>query len=730
MLPLDAERRADRISAAVAEYASGAKHSIALTLAGALLRNGEMPGRVPQMIARIMMPYSTDIAKRMTDAKDTCMRWNRELAIDSNLQPWPNLHLETMRAYGYLPEELPTRSIEEISVELKETMRNPGDGLTLIQAQCGLGKTTTWREVAIENAAKPGKIGVKSALSVPTTKVAKEQFEYMKSTGQKVMRRFGPLSVLNSDGQPECRYHAQGQALAHGGISVAVALCRGCGHRSECKAVDGFEGDEDAKIALGPHELVSDLVAFAGTTGLVAIDEPPELLEEYRFTLVDVDRAFEELGRGWFSKSFAPYMKPILNGVLNWMKRGKDTKMGSIRRGLTDIDPDLEYAALDFSKGLALCDVVSWAENAVPADYKGNGPPLHEGARNMLRADLKNATLVGEAGRIVWLIRRAVLEEESVSATVEVNEETGVTELILLPTNDRMCDALRRGGPTVLMAADANVVRPLVERVLGYTSPLLAFRAPEPLVERTLWNVRRCNRRGWLQPTMNVPAIVEAFERVVTWYMEDLESFDAGLPLAIVTFMPIRRAIQGEGDQELTEKLRAVLARLPRPPVYGHYGGLRGLDEWKGLDSLATVGDPYQNVDTLRRQMEWAASGNLHVATPDFWDRMHAAAELEQAHGRLRTVHRTTKARQLHVGSVEPAGWCKFKPRDGPPKLPLLPDEKGALDSLIGALGGVRAAARSSNVCYRTFKRWISNDSVPEEVVLRLREAAKGTRPR
>lgn len=694
------------------------------------------------MVARMLQPFSSDIAGRIKDAQDTCRRWNNDLAIDSDLSEWPNLEDEGMRAFGYLPEAAATMPLEEASAGMLKLMRNPGDGLTLLQAQCGLGKTTTFRQVAIENAKKEGRLGVKSALSVPTNKVAIEQFDYIKSVGEKVQRRFGPLSVLRDDGTPECRYHAQGKALAAGGISVAVALCRGCAHRKECKAVDGFVGDEDARIALGPHELVSDLVAFAGQTGLVAIDEPPDLLDEFRFSSVDIGRAFDELGRGWFSNSYAPMMRPILNGVMAWMSRvdGPKTKgkahdgddhgrLGPITRGLTTIDPSLENAAFEYAaaRGMELVTPVEWATHAVPADYVGNGPPIHEGARNMLRVDLRSATAAGEAGRISWLIRRAVLDEEGVSAVVERNEDTGVAELVLVPTNERMHDALRRAGPTVLMAADANVVRPLVERVLGCTSPLLAFRAPEPMVERTLWRMRGATRKGWLKPQLNIAGIADAIDRVVTWYLEA----PTDKPLAIVSYMPIEAALAGRStaDIELVDRLQPIIARLPRPPVLGHYHGLRGLDEWKALDALATVGDPYQNVGTLRRQMEWARSGNLSVTTPDFWDRMHAAAELEQAHGRLRTIHRTTRARQLHVGNVEPAGWSKWKPRDGPPKRTLSPDEKETLESLVRLNGGVRAAARYLRVTYRTLKRWIASESAPEDKVHMLRQGAKIDRP-
>ncbi|WP_437498241.1 hypothetical protein [Sorangium sp. So ce1099] len=55
-----------------------------------------------------------------------------------------------------------------------------------------------------------------------------------------------------------------------------------------------------------------------------------------------------------------------------------------------------------------------------------------------------------------------------------------------------------------------------------------------------------------------------------------------------------------------------------------------------------------------------------YIGLPD-WERRYealCAAELEQAHGRLRTVHRTRPARMLHVGNVVPGGWRDAEVRE------------------------------------------------------------------
>ena len=75
-------------------------------------------------------------------------------------------------------------------------------------------------------------------------------------------------------------------------------------------------------------------------------------------------------------------------------------------------------------------------------------------------------------------------------------------------------------------------------------------------------------------------------------------------------------------------------------------------------------------------------------------------AELEQAQGRLRSVHRTRPARALHVGRMLPGGpaWDalgRSVRAAGRPKTRAALD-RASFQQMVDALGGVRAAARAA----------------------------------
>ena len=705
-----------RLADAVAPYVSGSRHDIALVLSAALMRRGVRPEHAPQVIAHALRPHSSDVAARVRDAEDTARKFIERRRINSDLSVWPGIDLEVRRIFGELPE-VPTgdraQTLEETTRRMAETMRHPGDGVSIIRAQCGLGKTTTWRQVAVERASSEEK-GNKSAISVPEHKIAIEQLDELRAAGHRALRIFSPLAMRREDGTPECKYHRVGNALAAGGISVSVALCRGCDYR-ECRAVGGQDGDDGARIMIGVHEQIGQLSSFVGSRGLLAIDEPPPLHNTICLSLDDLKRAMTELRGGWFAKSYTRAMLPIVDGVIRWMEAGVDEQAGPITRGLVDVDPGLENDAYDETGEVS---AVGWAENAM-GERPGTGVPIAEGMRMRLRLDYRSAEAVGNAANVLRLLRRAVMDEDDVAASVE--ERVGARILVLQALEAPMHNALRRGGPTLVMAADAEVVKPLIERAVGYAPPVHTFVVDEPLVERTLWLVPRATRTGWLNIEVHVPAIVMALEAAVEWYLEA----PTDRPLAIVTYQKVEEAILGgkNAHEELRDRLQPVLARLPQPPLTKHFGALRGVNEWKELDSLVTLGDPYPNVDTLRRQMEWIQTGTSSVVTPENWAQMHAAAELEQAHGRLRTVHRTRPARQLHVGLVTPAGWSDYHVRDGPPGRPRAPPESSeeSFAALVAKVGGTYAAAKRLGHAPRTLQRWISSGKAPAEAVRRLR---------
>ncbi|MGE0328653.1 MAG: hypothetical protein AB7S68_40435, partial [Polyangiaceae bacterium] len=189
-------------------------------------------------------------------------------------------------------------------------------------------------------------------------------------------------------------------------------------------------------------------------------------------------------------------------------------------------------------------------------------------------------------------------------------------------------------------------------------------------IERTVLRTSQANRKRWFEgghPKL-APSLLLAVQALVDWVLVAPGNGDTG----IITFsqleVGIRYALGLERDElrakarsekwpdglldAFSEQLGPILARLPQTPLTGHYGAVRGLDGMKECDNLVTLGDPWMNLSDALND-----AGFLGV--PDQWEARYEArcrAELEQAHGRLRTIHRTRPGRALHIGKVLPSG--------------------------------------------------------------------------
>ncbi len=719
-LPPELERASDRLFEVVAPLSMDLSwHALALKLSGLLCRKGVRAEYVPSMIACVLRGDS-EMTDRLTVARDTCRRYMSRLPIDSDVSEFEGVGRTVDELFGGVSYETAmtaTEPVEVVSAKLQETIRTATDGVTLVKAQCGLGKTYALRVIAKQRAEQVKKLGSKTAISVPTTKLAEQVQRDLAAAGVPCMRVFGPLSMPGPHKGKECKYSTAGAALARGGLSVATVLCRGCDHRESCKARDGVDGPLDAKVAVGPHALVAELAEHAGKTGLLGVDEPPPLLTIETLTLDDVRRARQELR--WFDANYGACMAPILDGVERWIERGTDLESGSILRGLTAIDPQLESDAFELTGAIT---AVEWAEAAMGI-RRGDAPPIRESVRAELRLDHRSARAAGDAAFVLSLIRRAVLSHEDVSVSVEDLPAKGgetMRKLVLVTAEKRMQRALRREGATVVVAADADVSRSLVARTIGYDPPMAVFRAAEVPVQRTLIRTPGANRKGWLGDELQAAPILRSIRALVDWFLEG----STILPLAVVTYQAIELELR-EQKTAFAKAAAEEFSRCPKGIVLGHYGALRGLDEWKELEALGTLGDPIPNIGVLERQAAWVRRGTVAIAPPEDWARQHAAAELEQAHGRLRTVHRKYPARQAHVGTIVPAGWGDrvrvVEAADGRPRGV----EVEQIGELIKHLGGATLVAKQLGMARSSVNRWVSKEArPPTEVVRALFELA------
>lgn len=211
-----------------------------------------------------------------------------------------------------------------------------------------------------------------------------------------------------------------------------------------------------------------------------------------------------------------------------------------------------------------------------------------------------------------------------------------------------------------------------------------------------------------------------------------------GLPaqrVGLLTHRPIALALQEAFDQlraslrdcvdggspfdALPELLPLELARLLAEGLHfelGYFGAQRGLDKWADCHVLATLGNPWPNVG--------AAFRAARVLGLDQEKYLHhqLQAELIQAHGRARTVHRKEPLLLLHYG-IEPdldmapqwaagAGGSLVAGRPGrqlPPAVaqawPATPDPDGPSQ---------REQARRLQVPWGTWHRWASQSGPPQ----------------
>ncbi len=753
-------------------------HSLFLALAGGLLARGVPPEHLPALCRAISLAtlIDTRTGDREASARSTVQRklsgqrvsGFAELrrryrgvadAIDEVLASGAEARV---RAHARETASLTIPPLSETMTALDAAIRDAPDGLTLISAECGLGKTQSAIRVATERAgrrhAHAGVVGAraplqsKTAISVDKTALAMQIATDLRRAGADVKRLFGPLSVYREDGRPECRYHTVAKPLVEGGQSLKLLFCerRGgtrCEQYDSCLARRGVDGPDDARIAVGPHALLTKLQAEAGTTGLLVIDEPPALLETLTFTLKQLDAALA--ARSMFEVRYAAAMTPALRALRHWtaetaeLERVVDPK-DAVRSGVSAIDAmDIASAciAVDVERsGDIATDALACVRSAISDTARSTAPPIQLAQMHTARRSPSLAENLGAASKVLNALRFVLTTEERVAARVE--ERGSERALVLTHARTDLADAVRRVGATVVLDANADLHALVLEKVVGYAPPSHRFHAPDGApIERTLLRTGSATRTSWLfQRRMVVsPQVLALLRRVLEWASADGDARSLGL----VTFRPLAIAIQlarapddptlraawsivGRGRHEvMCKQLAATLAKWTGDLRVGHYGAVRGLDSMKEVDCLATLGDPWPNLGVVQHDVEF-------LGLTETWKKRTEAmcrAELEQAHGRLRVVHRTRPARALHVGNMLPggSGWAEgrvemVRRSAGRPRneaAMTCEEVRAAVD----ALGGLRKTAAKAECALATIVRYANGErATPAAMAVVLQE--------
>ena len=656
----------DVLQPVLAGYATGG-HILSLSLAGALLDlvpAEAVPAIVDAATAAWTAPSPGHYRR---NAEDTVSRWARGYSVRRDVPP----AIATV-----LRPTLTAEPLEETTRRLEHAIGDAGEGVTVIRAGCGLGKTRASENAARVRAARDGshKQNVRTIISVPTNDLACQIAGHLPGC----LRIYGPASV---QGEHACRFRDAAQALAAGGLSVRWELCEGrrqnpCEHYQDCRARDGAEGPADARIVVGNHGLLHELSDQAGATGLLVLDEPPAVMADVTISAANLACAADMLRD--FDDPFATLMAPALDCVRRWLDCAPLAQTCQIEDAFEEPDPYL----LEVTCAETVADAV---RDALP---RRRVPPVRASSVARARHNVAYARQLGEAARVLAALHRAVTDD---SWRAAVYQFRGPRYLALTGVRPDLADAIRREGRTVICAADAHLYLEHLRDVLGYEPRYLELPAPDGVaVRRIAIRARRANRTEWIVQRRPPAGLLAQALALATGRV------------AVVTFQALEPWVRTQAPNAAT----------------GHYGALRGLDRWAAHDTLITLGDPIPNLDHVARTTD-----------RDIPERARAlgAAELEQAHGRLRTVHRTTPCTQIHVGMLCPDGWRapieEHVPTEGGrPRAPSV--DVGAL---VRALGGIRKAARAVHVAPVTVLRWTRGERVPnEEAVAALDAAARG----
>jgi hypothetical protein len=757
-------------------------HALFMALAGALLDKGVPPELVPAICEAVSVETSNDdrTEDRVAAARTTV---DRHLAgdgyagADTLLVKWPGVAaaLDAVTDTGASarlraqcaaePAAYPPAA--EAAADLGEAIRHAPEGVSVMVAGCGVGKTHATELVALERAARPyasdQAIGrrapaqSKTAISVDTNALAIQVAERIRRRGGRVLRVFSPLSVRNEAGGYECRYHEAAGAFVDGGQSMQREFCEGrgkspCKFRQTCRAADGAEGPRDARVIVGNHGLLDALDGAAGPTGLLVVDEPPPTLKTVVLTSVDFETARQFSFA--FEERYADALRPALDAVTAWARaEGSEAGKPTTLRAVLDA-ADLNAEALAKAIGATgapmtgdpAADAVGCVRAALSDKAQSSAPPVRRSEALRARESVALATDLGRASKVLGAIHWALTAETVPAVRLEVRDE--VRSVVITGPRESLARALRREGSCVVLDATPDV--PVLEKVVGYSLAGRVHRfyagdgAP---IRRTLLRWAAGARRH-LMPggRLALERLVPAVRAVVRWALEDPDARTLGLithrPIALAIAHALapndsrpvdqwKRARRSLGELAAARaQLAPVLAEWGGVILLGHYGAVRGLDYMRDADCLATLGDPWSQLGDVRE-------GSFYLGLGEDWERRYEAlarGELEQAHGRIRAPHRTRPGRALHMGNVLPSGpgWdggVEFRRLEaGRPKNEA---DGGAEDLRAWMLASglsIRAAAAELGVSHTAVRRYLAGERGLSATVVSRLDARKWNR--
>ena len=560
------------------------------------------------------------------------------------------------------PAVYPLVSAVEGSEAIARALRSPASLLAL-RSTAGAGKSAEVRRLVAERTGA----GEHALVIVPTHALAGQtvselaKLRVAASAPMSVARV--RLPVFNDQGEAgeavACLHAESADLLIRSGARVRQVMCAHCDHRkdyqgtgTECPAY-AAGGAGGAVVVLQQPVLAAALADHTrrllgpaperpedGPARLIIADELPPITTSTR--LDGARTAYKRLRAGEMNETtreaFEPFLVTLLEGYRIAAERGLE---GATTRQL------VELAGLD-------PDVI---ESMLAGARESDGADLWtcEHEANLARLAVQHPGNLDVKEKLERLARLTALFEALVDAAHYPDQP-----------------ALRADGTggwhLVTRARWTRRVLPYVEaggrvRLLDATAPLDALRAlwgaalevvqvdvqDAPGVTRRSLQWQRGARRRHTVGGQADPERLRGPLRTIAAAAAER----GARSVAILTDKPTAEGLRAwltdrAAGRPAPAMVPAELSALVEAGVMllvGHFGAQRGLDTWAGADMLVTLGDPWPDIGAA--QAEALALG----LKPRAWARELARAELLQAWGRARAVHRPTPVLVLHLGA-------------------------------------------------------------------------------
>jgi hypothetical protein len=548
-------------------------------------------------------------------------------------------------------------SLDECSTELDAIFAGIDEQrgrIVVAEITTGLGKSHAARQYLASHGDRP------TSAFYPNHALAGEQAERL--ADDYGVNAAHPKGVGSFKETP-CVFPGMAQAAAELKVPLRQSVCRSCPHRNNYQGLGmactagSASTQMDGRHRLLQHATLDAVLrdeAAAVTRGdkqpsVVIVDEQPALVDAVAVDVVLLSdpKTFDLYGldsgtknayvrlAGYLAMASKVYTKPQ---QLVYATARDVIAVGTSKRGQE------RFPFADTSDALTK----EIADRALPSPVEA-GAKLAQKVTSGLYDDAElNLTRLARTHTLLYALQRACTFPHR--ETFQFSEDKIVVRVPAAWLVEATAYA-RAGGTTLVMSASAD--SSAITRAAGELVEVKRVHARDaPNVERRFRFDRNVSRR-WLLKDGKVR------EGVLRDAMMRVADEVKGLrEVLIVTHKPVAEALRGRRGDFLPETWEGA-CRAGAGFHVAHYGACVGLDLWRDVEAVVTVGDPIPNLDDARAQAR--ALG----ADPAEHLNHLVQSELLQAHGRGRACRRTSGLLIVHFGIYTPdvqlaPQWTKF----------------------------------------------------------------------